>query len=116
MIEITSMAGEKLTAYISQNNIQSPVRIYAANGCSGPSLALALDERKKNDFAYEHDNFTLVIDPSVTRLCGKVTIDYVEQTSGCGCGGNSGFSLSSEKPLNTGGGCGSSCSSSGCGC
>lgn len=117
MIEITDLAAEKLAAYITQNNIDSPIRIYAKNSCGGPSLALALDERKENDFVREDERYTLIIDQPVTEVCGKVTLDYLDQSSGCGCKGNGGFSLSSEKPLNeVGNGCGSSCSTSGCAC
>lgn len=115
MIEITPLAAEKLTDYLTQNNIKTPVRIAAMNGCSGPSLGLALDERKEEDHVLTEPNFTLLLDPKLSRTCGKVKVDYLEQTSGCG--GGSGFSLTSTRPLpQAGGGCGGSCASKGCGC
>jgi Fe-S cluster assembly iron-binding protein IscA len=115
MLEITRLATEKLQAYLADNNIESPVRVAAMSGCGGPSLGLALDEYKEGDFAHEGELFTLLIDKALSQVCGKVTVDFVEQKSGCSCGGG-GFSLTSENPLpGAGGGCGSSCSSGSCG-
>jgi len=117
MIAVSPLAAEKLSAYLSDNKIDSPVRITVINDCSGPCLSLALDECKDNDHTQKNGNFMLVIDRDLSDTCGKVTVDFVEKTSGCGCRGGGGFSLTSEKPLpGIGEGCGSSCSSSGCGC
>ncbi|MFH1216888.1 MAG: IscA/HesB family protein [Pseudomonadota bacterium] len=117
MISVSPLAAEKLAAYLSENKIDSAVRVTAMNGCSGMSLGLALDERKENDHALETGKFTLLVAKDLSREYGKVTVDFVEQKSGCGCGGGGGFSISSEKPLsNGGGGCGSSCSNGSCGC
>lgn len=116
MITVNPLAAEKLSAYLSENNINSPVRIAIMNGCGGPSLGLALDEKKETDHVSEEERFTLLIAKDLAEECGTVTVDYVEKESGCGCGGGGGFALNSEKPLpGAGGGCGGSCSS-GCGC
>lgn len=116
MIEITPLAAEKLTAYLTENNIDTAVRIAAMNGCGGPSLGLALDERKEADHVQADGKITLVIDQELSRTCGVVKVDYIEQNSGCGGGGGGGFSLTTTNPLpRTGGGCGGSCASS-CGC
>ena len=115
MIEITPLAAEKLSAYLSENNIDSAVRIAAMNGCAGPSLGLALDECKEADHVLADGNITLVIDQGLSRTCGVVKVDYIE--NGCGCGGGGGFSLTSARPLpRAGSGCGGSCASNGCGC
>ncbi|MFH1020544.1 MAG: IscA/HesB family protein [Pseudomonadota bacterium] len=118
MITVSPLAAEKLSAYLSENNIESPVRITVMNGCGGPSLGLALDERKENDRVSEQDHFTLLIAGDLSDECGKVTVDFVEKNSGCGCGGGGGFSLASEGPLPGAGdsGCGGSCSSGSGGC
>ncbi len=117
MIEITKLAAEKLSAYLSENNIDSPVRIVTVTGCGGLSLGLALDERKASDYVQEDEAFTLLIEQNLSESCGNVTIDYIEKTSGCGCGEAGGFSVKSETPLpRSNSGCGGSCSSSGCGC
>lgn len=116
MISVTSKAAEKLCAYLAENKIDSAVRITVTKSCSGMSLGLALDVRKDNDFALENGEFTLLLAQDLAGECGKVSVDYIEQSSGCGCGGG-GFSISSEKPLSSvAGGCGSSCGSNGCGC
>ena len=38
MIEITELASEKLTAYLSKNNNDSSIRITAMNSCGGSTL------------------------------------------------------------------------------
>jgi Fe-S cluster assembly iron-binding protein IscA len=116
MIEITESAAEKLAAYLTENKVNSPVRIAAMNGCGGPSLGLALDEKKDADHIHENEAFTLLIDQGLSQSCGKVTVDYLEKSSGCGCGDSGGFSITSAKPLSgSAGGCGGSCSSGSCG-
>jgi Fe-S cluster assembly iron-binding protein IscA len=113
MIEITPLAAEKLSAYLSENNIDSAVRIAAMNGCAGPSLGLALDECKEADHVLADGNITLVIDQGLSRTCGAVKVDYIEKGGGEG----EGFSLTPARPLpRAGGGCGGSCASNGCGC
>jgi len=111
MIEITTLAAKKLSTYLLENKITSPVRITTMNGCSGPSLGLALGEPKDDDHVHKNEMFTLLIDRELSQSCGKVTVDYLKRSSG------GGFSIASTKPLpSTGCGCGSSCSSNGCGC
>ncbi|MBU0675116.1 MAG: IscA/HesB family protein [Proteobacteria bacterium] len=117
MIEVTEIAEEKLSAYLTENNIVSPVRIAVANGCGGMSLGLALDERKDNDHTLENEKFTLLVAENLAGECGKIKVDFVEKKSECGCGGGGGFSITSEKPLpDSAGGCGGSCGSGSCGC
>ena len=116
MIEITVSAAEKLVAYLTEKKIDSPVRIAAMNGCGGISLGLALDEKKDSDHIHENEGITLLIDQDLSQSCGKVTVDYLEKSSGCGCGDSGGFSVIPANPLSSSaGGCGGSCSSSGCG-
>lgn len=112
MIEITDLAAEKLSTYLSENKFDSPIRIYLMSGCSGSLLRLALDEPKESDYIHEVESFTLLIDQDLSKSCGKVKLDYLESSAG----GN-GFSLTSERPLPAAsGGCGGSCSSGSCGC
>ena len=114
MIEVTELAGQKLKAYLDENKIDSAVRVAVMNGCGGPSLGLALDEAKATDATTEREGVTVLIDNELLSQCGGVRVDFSEG-SGCGC--QSGFAVTSTVPLpNTGGGCGGSCSSGGCGC
>ena len=117
MIEITALAAEKMSAYLIDNKIDAPVRIAVMSGCGGPSLGLAVDKRKENDYSHEDAAITLVIDKELSQTCGRVRVDYKEQDSDCGCSGGGGFAIVSEKPLPaSSGGCGSTCSSGSCGC
>lgn len=114
MLEVTETAGHKLKEYLTQNKIDSAVRVALMNGCGGPSLGLALDEAKASDASTDREGVQVLIDNELLTQCGSVRVDYTEG-SGCGC--QSGFSVTASVPLpNTGGGCGGSCSSGSCGC
>jgi Fe-S cluster assembly iron-binding protein IscA len=115
MLEVTEMAGQKLKAYLEENKIESAVRVAVMNGCGGPSLGLALDEAKATDSTTDRDGVRVLIDNELLKQCGGVRVDFAEG-SGCGCSGGCGFSVTATIPLpSTGGGCGGSCSSGGCG-
>lgn len=116
MITVTQKAVEKLAAYLLENNIDSATRITVANNCRSISLGLALDECKENDFTLEKGEFTLLLAQDLADECGRVSVDYFEQSSGYWCG-ERGFSISSEKPLpGVTRSCGSSCGGGSCGC
>lgn len=113
MLEVTSIAIGKLTEYIKENNVTSPLRVaLMQGGCSGPSLGLALDEKKSDDESFEQENLTFLVDKNLIQQCGNITVDYHD------AGSQSGFSISSANPLpGAGGGCSAgSCGSGGCGC
>ena len=117
-MEVSDLAVTKVKEYLAENNIASAVRVaIMSGGCSGPVLSLALDEKKDSDTVFEYDGLKFLVDGAVTTTCGTIKVDYVQETSGCGCSGSgsAGFSVSSEKPLSTGGGgCGGSCGSGSC--
>ncbi|MDP3480371.1 MAG: IscA/HesB family protein [Desulfoprunum sp.] len=119
MLEVSDLAVTKVKEYLVENNITSAVRVaIMSGGCSGPVLSLALDEKKDSDKVFEYDGLNFLVDGAVVTACGAIKVDYVQETSGCGCSGSggSGFSVSSEKPLASGGGgCAGSCSSGSCG-
>ncbi|BHH82422.1 IscA/HesB family protein [Desulforhopalus sp. 52FAK] len=112
MLDISDLATEKLLAYLKENNITSSLRIAVMQGgCSGPSLGLALDEKKDNDELFNCEGLALLVEKSLLEQCGSINVDYVD------AGTRSGFSISSAIPLpGAGGGCSSgSCGSGGCG-
>ena len=112
MLEVTEAAVKNVKEYMSQQNIDSAVRItMMSGGCSGPSLGLAIDEAKDNDQTFQQDGVSFIVDKGLFETCGAIKVDFVEAGSGCGCSGG-GFSISSEKALP--GGCGGSCSSGSC--
>ncbi|MBU0968232.1 MAG: IscA/HesB family protein [Proteobacteria bacterium] len=115
MLEMTQLANEKLKQYLDQNNLNSSVRVAAMNSCSGQSLVLSLDEKKSADTSIVKGEVELIIDQGLLAQLGSVTVDFIEQkSSGCGCGGQGGFSVQSANPLpKAEGSCGGSCSSCG---
>ncbi len=114
MLEVTDLAIREIKKHLARNKIDSPVRVIILNSCSGSSLSLALDKRKETDTAFELEGLSVVIDQELADRCGAVKVDFIE-SSGCGCS-SSGFSITSTIPLSVDGGCGGSCSSSGCSC
>ena len=117
MLELTGNAAEKIRDYYEQNNVNSPIRVVAMNGCGGPSLGLALGEKGEEDATITTDGVEVIIDKELLQVVESVKVDFLEPTgSGCGCGGGGGFAVTSTKPLpGSGGGCGGACSS-GCSC
>jgi iron-sulfur cluster assembly protein len=106
---IADDAMEKLKEYLTQNNIESPLRIaLMQGGCSGPALGLALDERKENDEVFMKKDLTFLVEKGLLNLCGSVSVEYID------AGPRSGFNIKSANPIG-GGGCGGSCSSGQCG-
>ncbi len=105
MISVTEEARKELEAYFEGKD-KTPIRVYAASGgCSGPRLALALDEPNEDDERVEQDGFTFCINRELSVSVGAVTIDLTY----------AGFSVESEIPLpGAGKGCGG-CSGSCCG-
>ena len=112
MLDVTAEASAKLLEYMQTNNIDSALRVFlSAGGCSGPSLALALDEQKPTDSSFTLQGLRFLVEKDLMAQCGAIKIDFIE------AGSRSGFSISSTNPLPGGGGCSSgSCGSSGCGC
>lgn len=114
MLEVTESAVANIKEYLSKNNVQSAIRVMMQQSCAGVGLGLGLDEEKEGDKVFEEGGVSFLVDAALFDSTGKITVDFIEQKSGCGCGGG-GFSVSSEKPLASGG-CGGSCSSGSCGC
>ena len=110
MVQVSDLALEKLSEYMNQNNITTPIRITVMGGCSGPALGLAVDEKKDSDEVVVMDKLTFLIEENLSKECGDVAIDFVD------AGPKSGFSITSTNPLQ-GAGCNpNSCGSGGCGC
>ena len=108
MFEVTELATQNLKSYMEQNNIDSALRVaIMGGGWAGPSLGLALDEPKENDAKYEQDGLTFLVDNNLLDTCESIKIDFID------AGMRSGFSISSAKPIGSGGcSSGASCSSS----
>ncbi|MCL1889152.1 MAG: IscA/HesB family protein [Desulfovibrionaceae bacterium] len=103
MFTLTDNAKKELDAFFTDKE-KSPVRVFmTSGGCSGPHLALALDETRGNDQTFDAQGFQFCIDKDLFTQVQGVTIDA----------GYMGFIVESVVPLEGGeGGC-SSCA--GCG-
>lgn len=115
MLEVTESALGNVKDYLSQQKLESAVRItMRSGGCSGPSLGLSIDDVKESDHVFDHDGVSFLVDKELSVLCGAIKVDFIVDTSGgCGCGGG-GFAVTSEKPI-SGTSCGCSCGSGSCG-
>ena len=106
MFSMTDTARQELDAYF-EGKEKNPIRIYMASGCGGPRLALALDEPGEDDTVFEESGFSFCINKELLSLVGSVALDVTPM----------GYSVQPECPLpESGGGCGSCCSSGCSGC
>jgi Fe-S cluster assembly iron-binding protein IscA len=107
MVEITEAAHRELDGYFADKE-KAPIRIYlSAGGCSGPRLALALDEAKDTDDLFEAGGYQFIVDKDLAVQAAPLRVDMSYM----------GFSVQSSLELG-GGGCGcsgGSCSSGSCG-
>jgi Uncharacterized conserved protein len=107
MINITPVAQEKLSAYLSENKVAPKVRIYLPDcDCSGNGgqISLALDQPAPGDITAQAGDLELFMSQDLYDKVGKVTVDFKDD------GRNSGFVVESEKPVpvsapECGGGC-----------
>lgn len=102
MIEVTEAAQKAVQEYFDGKTVQ-PIRIFVNQGCGGPQLAMALDEKKADDASFEAGGILYVMESSLLESASPVKIDF----SGMG------FQLSSS--LELGSGC-SSCGTKGSCC
>lgn len=102
VLTLTDSARKELDAFF-EGKEKAPIRIYMAGGCSGPRLALALDEPGAEDKTEEQAGHTFCINAELLEQVQGVTVDL----------NHMGFVVEPATPLPvTGGGC-SSCA--GCG-
>ena len=99
MLHVTESARRELDAYFADKE-KSPIRVYlASGGCSGPRLALALDESNDADTVFDENGLTFSVNNTLLAQTGDITVDLTDF----------GFAVDSANPVNTGGGCGGGC-------
>jgi Fe-S cluster assembly iron-binding protein IscA len=98
MINVSKPAQEQVRMYFEGKEI-APIRIFLnSGGCGGPSLAMALDEKKETDAVFTFDDVEYIIDKDLLEKATPVDIDFagtgfcldsgLPQTGGCtGCSG-----------------------------
>ncbi len=105
MINLEASAKQELDAYFADKE-KSAIRVYLApGGCSGPRLALALDEPNEDDATAETGGYSFAINKMLLEQIQGATIKVA--------GG--GFMIEPDIALpNSGGGCSGCGSSSSC--
>ncbi|WP_321492528.1 IscA/HesB family protein [uncultured Desulfobacter sp.] len=100
MINVTKPAQEQVKLYFEGKEIV-PIRIFINSaGCGGPSLAMALDEKKETDAVFSFDGVDYVMDKALLEEASPVDIDFegmgfnivssLQPPEGCtGCGSGS---------------------------
>ena len=106
MLTVSESAVKELDDFFSDKE-KSPIRVYlAAGGCSGPRLALALDEPKDDDAVFDEDKYTFCVNKDLFDKTGDIAVDLSDF----------GFTVDSVNPMGGGGGGCSGCAShGGCG-
>ena len=102
MFTLTDKAKKELEAFFADKE-PATVRIYLApGGCSGPMLALALDDANEDDQKLEAEGFSFCINKELFEKTGALTMDILYE----------GFVITPEHSLGGGGcsGCGGGCS------
>ena len=103
MFTLTDAAQKELDAYFDGKE-KSAIRVYlASGGCSGPRLALALDEPSAEDTSFDQGGYTFCVNQALMAQAQAISIDCSPL----------GFSVDSQVPFGGGGcsGCSGGCSS-----
>ncbi|MCG8530111.1 MAG: IscA/HesB family protein [Desulfovibrionales bacterium] len=101
MLTVTDDARKALDGHFDGKDIAT-IRIYLApGGCSGPLLALALDDANEDDATLTAEPYTFCINKELLDKTGALTVDMLCE----------GFVIKSEQSLGGGG-----CASCGCSC
>ncbi|MGL4722055.1 MAG: IscA/HesB family protein [Desulfovibrionaceae bacterium] len=99
MFSITKDALTELNAYFEGKDKQ-PIRVFlATGGCSGPRLAMSIDEATDaaTDSIFEEDGYTFCVKTDLLSSIKAISIDSNEM----------GFTIESKEPIpSAGGGCG----------
>ncbi len=105
MLEVTERAMKEFEAYFADKEA-SQIRIFLApGGCSGPRLALALDDANENDEVHAVGKFEFIIEKKLFEDAKPLVVDL----------GGMGFAIESSLELGeTSGGCSSCCGSCSC--
>lgn len=100
MFELTDSARKELDVFFDGKD-KSPIRVYLApGGCSGPRLALALDEPRDEDKVFDNNGYSFCVNTELLGSTGDIKIDFSPM----------GFSVDSQHQLGGGGGCDGGCS------
>ena len=98
MFTVTNAAQNEVAEYFKTHD-KNNIRVFLMDGgCGGPQLAMALDEKKSEDEAYEISGVSYILEPGLLEKAQSIEIDFMDDS----------FKINSNLP--------SGCSCSGCGC
>jgi iron-sulfur cluster assembly accessory protein len=103
MFTVTDAAQEQVAAFFKERE-QQPIRVFLhEGGCSGPTLAMALDKERDGDSKFEFDGVEYLVNEQFLEQAQPIEVDFA----------SAGFTVSSNLALESG--CGSCGSKKGCG-
>ncbi len=95
MFMVTQHAQEKITEYFKGKEIQ-PIRVFLTHACSGPQLAMMIDQHKEADKMFKINGFEFLIEKEFLKQAQPIEVDFGEtgfritsslELDGCGCSG-----------------------------
>lgn len=111
MLQVTESARQAVKGFMEQNNLTSAIRVFQGmGGCSGPQLAIRVDEPAENDEQFEYDGQVYVVDKGLGLMAGGITLDFIEVD------GRQGFTIETARPMGGSCDCGGSCGDGGSCC
>lgn len=85
MFEITQTAREKIKESVKSRKDMSSIRIIASRGgCCGSFFSISFDESRIGDEVFDYDGFTYVIDKTLLKHEGPISVDYIRSPEGDG--------------------------------
>ena len=93
MLTVTESAQNQIADFFKDKELK-PVRVFLADACSGPRVALAVDDNKAGDVVFEVAGIQYLIDKEFLAAAQPIKIDFLDQgfkidiaLELCGCGG-----------------------------
>jgi Fe-S cluster assembly iron-binding protein IscA len=99
MFNVTQTAQDQIAQYFKMHAIK-PIRVFLSQGCSGPRIAMAIDEIRNTDKVFKINGIEYVVEKELLKQAQPIEVDFM----------GDGFRISSS--LKLGGGC-SGCGSTG---
>jgi iron-sulfur cluster assembly protein len=97
MFVVSQSAQDEIVKYCNPDE-SKPIRVFLANGCSGPRIQMTFDEKRQSDKEFKINGLEFVVDNELLKHAQPIHVDFT----------GTGFKVSSSLKLGTGcGGCGS---------
>ena len=78
MFTVTETAQKEIARFF-ENREPAPIRVFLnSSGCGGPQLAMAVDERKKEDTHYVISGMEYVVDTDFLNQAQPLVVDFKE--------------------------------------